>query len=305
MNAAPKKGVGGAKVFGAWAVACCLWLIGVATAGAHDFWLEPEVVPAGKGEELALRLRMGEQLKTEEERALQKDRITRFELFSDRAKKRDLLATGQEGQMPVAKLRPETGASLAVMDRTPRPITMESDKFNRYLSEEGQEPIIALRARLGQTEQAGKEIYTRYLKALIQERDLAGSIPSTLYKRRVGQRLEILLENDPGRMQPGKMLTVKVLFEGKPLAGAKVFACRRDAGDSGVLALTAVTSAQGLAEFKLDQTGVWLVRLVHFRVPVERKPEANTPWESFWASYSFAVREAPAAAGPMLAPKDG
>ncbi len=302
MSAAPGKGRGRSKLFGC-GILVCLWLAGMATAGAHDYWLEPEAAPQGKGEEIALHLRMGEQFKTEEERPLQKDRITRFDLFSDRAKKRDLLA-GQEGQMPVAKLRLETGASLAVMDRTPRPITMESEKFNRYLNDEGQEAIVTLRARLGQTEQGGKETYVRYLKALIQERDPAGSIPSTLYKRRVGQRLEILLENDPGRMKPDKSLTVKVLFEGKPLAGAKVFACRRDAGATGGLALTAETSAQGLAEFKLDQTGVWLVRLVHFRVPAERRPESTAPWESFWASYSFAARELPVTA-PVLAPKDG
>ena len=273
-------------------------------ARAHDYWLEPENVPAGKGEEIALHLRMGERLKTEEERPLQKERIARFELFSDRAKKRDLLATGQEGQLPVAKLRTEAGASLAVMDRTQRPIAIDSEKFNYYLAEEGQDALIALRARLGQTAQGGKEVYTRSLKALIQDRDVAGTIPSTLYKRRVGQRLEILLENDPGRIKPEKGLTVKVLFEGKPLAGAKVFACRRDPGESGVVALTATTSAQGLAEFKLDQAGLWLVRLVHFRVPTERRPESTAPWESFWASYSFSVREAPAAV-PVSTPKDG
>ena len=161
-----------------------------------------------------------------------------------------------------------------------------------------------MRARLGQTDQAGKEVYTRYLKALVQERDPAGSIPSTLYKRRVGQRLEILLENDPGRMKPDKALTVKVLFEGKPLVGAKVVAYRRETGEQAAPALTAVTSPQGLAEFKLDQTGVWLVRMVHFRVPTERRPESNAPWESFWASYTFTVKEAPAVA-PVLAPKDG
>ena len=123
----------------------------------------------------------------------------------------------------------------------------------------------------------------------------------------MGQRLEILLENDPGRMKSDKVLTVKVLFEGKPLAGARVFACRREAGGQEVVALPATTSALGLAEFKLDQTGLWLVRLVHFRVPTERKPESTAPWESFWASYSFTTREAPAAAAvsPGLSPKDG
>ena len=287
-----------------WLAVALVCVLGVSAAGAHDLWLEAETLPGAKGEDLLLHLRMGDQFKTEEELALQKDHVTRFDLFSDRAKRRDLLATGQEAQVPAAKLRREPGALLAVMDRTPRPITMEHDKFNRYLEDEAQEAILTMRARLGQNEQPGKEVYTRYLKALVQDRDPAGSIPSTIYKRRVGQRLEILLENDPGRMRPDEALTVKVLFEGKPLAGAKVFAYRRAATGQDPVSLTEVTSAQGLAEFRLDQPGLWLVRMVHVRVPVERKPESSAPWESFWASYCFTVREAPAAV-PVITPKDG
>ena len=303
MNAPPDKTRGFWKAVVWLGLACAT---GTWTARAHDLWLEAETVaaPAAKGEESVLHLRLGDQFKTLEERPLQKDRVTRFDLFSDRAKRRDLLAAGQEGQQPVAKLRPDPGALLAVMDRSPRPITMDRDRFNRYLGDEGQEAITALRARLGQTDQPGKEVYTRYLKTLLQERDPAGALPSTLYKRRVGQRLEILLENDPGRMKPDKTLTVKVLFEGKPLAGAKVFAYRREEGEQGAEALTAVTSAQGLADFKLDRTGVWLVRLVHFRVPTERKPDSTAAWESFWATYSFAVREATTTT-PIITSKEG
>ena len=106
---------------------------------------------------------------------------------------------------------------------------MPPDKFNRYLADEGLDAITAQRARLGQTDQPGRETYSRYLKTLIQERDLTAATPSTLYKRRMGQRLEILLETDPGRMKPGGPLVVKVLFDGKPLPGARVFAYHRGA----------------------------------------------------------------------------
>lgn len=305
MDAAPppqqrlRRGV--RKWWIGWLAVVCA---GACSAGAHDLWLEPETVPgANKSDDLALHLRLGDQFKTAEERPLQKDHVARFDLFSDRVRRRDLEAAGQEGQAPAARVRREPGALLAVVDRTPRPITMERDRFNRYLEEEGQEAALAWRAQHGQGDQSGREVYTRYLKALVQDRDPAGSIPSTLYKRRVGQRLEILLENDPGRIGTDKRLTVKVLFEGKPLAGAKVFAYRRGAGggQEPAAALTEITSAQGLAEFKLDQAGLWLVRLVHVRVPAaERKPEPSAPWESFWATYCFTVREAAA----IMMPKD-
>ena len=272
----------------------------VAGASAHDYWLEPAALQSTKGEELVLHLQMGDRLKTEEEHPLQKDRLVRFDLYSDRAARRDLLAAGQENQVPAAKARLESGSALVVMDRKPRPITMEPEKFNQYLEEEGLDSIIAQRARLGQTGTPGRENYTRYLKALIQESNPTAATANTLYKRRVGQRLEILLENDPGQLGvTGGKLTVKLIFEGNPLAGAKVFACCRTAEDQSPHVLNATTSAKGLAEFKLDQPGLWLVRTVYMRAANGGNPKTDAPWESFWANYTFAARFSP---GPGAAP---
>ena len=164
--------------------------------------------------------------------------------------------------------------------------------------------ITAIRTRLGQGDQPGVEDYSRYLKTLIQERDPNAATPNTLYKRRVGQRLEILLETDPGRMQPDAPLTVKVIFDGKPLTGARVFAYRRTGSDAPLAAMTANTSARGSAEFKVDQPGSWLVRLVHMRAVTDKRTDAPAQWESFWAAYTFVVRIAPPVA-PVPSPKDG
>ena len=273
-----------------------LLLLGAAAGGAraraHDYWLEPGSPWAARGDEMVLHLWMGGLLKGEEERPLQKERLSRFDLFGDRSGRRDLSAQGREGQVPVAKARLEGGSALVVMDRSPRPITMEAGRFNAYLTDEGAEAALAARREQGQSDQAGREIYSRYLKSLIQERDQAAATPNTLYKRRVGQRLEILLENDPRRLRPDGSLTVKVLFEDRPLAGAKVFACRRAAEGQPPFVLTAATDAKGLAAFKLDQPGLWLVRLVHVRPapPPEHRTENAPQWESSWAAYTFGAR---------------
>ena len=146
---------------------------------------------------------------------------------------------------------------------------------------------------------AGKVI-RGYLKTLVQAGIPTAASANTLYKRRIGQRLEILLENDPGRIEPNGKLAVKVLFEGNPLAGAKVFACRRAGEDRPSYVVSAVTSAKGLAEFKLDQPGLWLVRTVHMRA-ANGGPRAEAQWESFWAAYTFTARYAPgAAAAPAV-----
>ena len=281
--------------------ACLLLCGGGSSARAHDYWLEPTAIPQGKGEELVVRLQMGNRLKTEEERPLQKDRLVRFDLYGDRTARRDLLAAGQENQVPAARVHMDPGSALVVMDRKARPITMEAAKFNQYLADEGLDAIIAQRARLGQTDAPGRESYTRCLKTLVRGGNPAAVTANTLYKRRVGQRLEILLENDPDRIDGDGKLTVKVLFEGNPLPGAKVFACRRSADDQPPYVVTATTSARGLAEFKLDQPGSWLVRTVYMRA-AGGGSKAEPQWESFWSTYTFNAHRAPEQTAAVPAP---
>lgn len=292
----------------AWQVVICTLaavLSLAAGAMAYDFWLEPDSAFASKGDEFVLHLRMGDRFQTEEEQPLQKDRVARFDLFGNEAVRRDLLALGSEGQTPVARTRLESGAALVVMDRKPHTVTMDADTFNDYLEEEGLDAIAAQRTRLGQADAPAREVYTRFLKVLVQERDPTADTANTLYKRRVGKRLEILLENDPGQLRSDGRLAVKVLFEDKPLAGAKIFAYRRAKADGQKpVALTATTSAKGLAEFSLDQSGLWLVRLVHMRAagPGAKSDLSPPQWESFWAAYTFAARFAPGAVAPTPRP---
>lgn len=273
-------------------------------AFARDYWLEPSRPAAGKSEELVLHLQTGDHLKTEEEKPLQKDRIARFDLYGDQTARHDLLASGQENQLPAAKIRLGSGPALVVMDRRPRPITMEADHFNQYLADEGLDAVIAQRAHAGQTDAPGRESYARFLKTLVQESSPTAATANTLYKRRVGQRLEILLENDPDQLgSMGGELTVKVLFDGAPLTGAKVSACRRVADDQPPHVVTGTTSVKGLAKLKLDQPGLWLVRTVTMRAASPgAKPDAPQ-WESFWATYTFAARLSPATLPTAPSPK--
>ena len=44
------------------------------------------------------------------------------------------------------------------------------------------------------------------------------------------------------------------------------------------------TDARGIARFKLEAEGLWLIRLVHL-LPCQECPDVD--WESYWASYTF------------------
>lgn len=328
------EGKGKGKGASRWSLTVPWWLlilvIAAPAARARDTWLEADLVgTVQRTEEKLLHLRAGTGFKPEEELPLQKERVERFDLLADRTRRQDLLATAKEGQIPVAKLPVEPGASLVVMTRREKSETLDAASFNRFLTEEGQEAVLAARARANQTGAEGRETITRCLKTLLPGADPASALPNTLYKRSVGQKLEILLENNPGRLPANHWLAVKVLFDGKPLAGAKVFAYRRDAaggagaasppagapapgngtvgpvgGGPGTETLTAVTSAQGLVEFKLDQSGFWLVQVVHVRAGAgaDKKPGTEPVWESFWGAYTFHVRNASPAAPVPPAP---
>jgi uncharacterized GH25 family protein len=256
-------------------------LVVAAPAAAHDYWLEPDSFFPAAGKAVAVRLHVGDHFAGEEERPFQKKPTLRFQLIGN-GETVDLAARGRDGRTPVARVTfPAAGTYLLALDRGSHTIRLEADKFNKYLAEEGLGAVLEARRRAGEEQAAGRERYSRYIKALVQ----AGARQDDTWKRVLGQRLEVVPQANPYDRKAGAAMPVRVLFEGKPLAGAKVFAHRR-AGKKTVTQ-TAVTSAEGLATFKLDGEGAWLVRLVHMR---RSSGDKEADWESFWAALTFAVK---------------
>ncbi len=247
---------------------------------AHDYWLQADTFFPAVGAPVPVRLHVGEGLLSEKERPFQKKPTLAFRLLSARAPV-NLAARAKEGDTPVARVTfPAAGTYLLAMERAPQRIEMEAKKFNAYLAEEGLDAALAQRRKLGEDKLPGRERYSRYLKALVQ----VGK-GDDVWKRAVGQRLEIVPLLDPFSVKKGGKLPVRILFDGKPLAGAKVFAHRRAGGKTATQ--SGVTSAKGEVTFELDGTGTWLVRLVHLRRATRDK---GADWESFWGALTFATR---------------
>lgn len=180
----------------------------------------------------------------------------------------NLKTAGKDGQTPVAQVTVESaGNYLIAMERNWSAITRDAGKFTEYLREEGLDSIIAQREQSGEANKEARERYSRYLKALVQ----AGSRHDETYRRKIGFTLEIIPQANPYRLKPGDALKVKVLFEGKPLPHAKVFVDSREAGDTRRQEVK--TSGDGIAAFKIDRPGLWLLRLVHICAGVRIKPK--------------------------------
>ena len=115
----------------------------------------------------------------------------------------------------------------------------------------------------------------------------------------IGLPLEIVPVSAP---EAGARLRVRLLWQGRPLAGALLKAWRSPLGEGGAprdaesrdsvaVAGQARTDASGEATIDTGATGEWLLSAVHMEPCADR---AKADWESTWASLTFVRRESPA-----------
>lgn len=249
-------------------------------ASAHDHWLAPDHARLAAPGDVAVKLLYGEHLAAEGEHAFEAKKLARLTLVAPKWA-RELRSLGREGGKPLTRFtlgRP--GGYLVVADRTTQYLTHDPAKFDEYLEEEKLADVMADRMKRGEQKKQARERYTRYLKSLV----VVGEGGESAHGLVLGQRLEIVLESDPSKVRVGESLGVRVLFDGKPLAGASVSAYARDELSSAEL--DGRTNAEGRVELKVARAGSWLVRLVTMR---RCEGCVDADWESFWASYAFTV----------------
>lgn len=246
-----------------------LFCVAAFPAAAHDFWIEPSTFKPAVGETVLTSLRVGQDFLG--------DPVPRSTPIIDRFIVRDASGehpvNGFENQDPAGYVRLNVPGSAIIGYRSkPYPLTLDAAKFEAYLRQEGLEPIIALRARRGESAKPDKEIFSRCAKALVvtEKGTLSG------YDKPLGFRLELIPETSP----LAASTRFRLLYEGKPLAGALVMALAQDGGTG----LRARTDAHGRVDFAFPKNGVWLVKSVYM-IPAPAGSGAD--WESFWASFTF------------------
>lgn len=260
------------KPFG---LTCLIAAFAAGAVQAHNFWIEPSAFTPAPGQRVAVRLRVGIDLKG--------DPVPR-----DPSLMKRFVAAGPSGDSPVPGI-PNTepagfeafalpGLYTIVYDSGRSPIELDAGKFEEYLHQEGLEKISALRARQGKSAAGAKEVFSRCAKALLA----VGTASGPGWDRVFNQRLELVAERNPYTLVGGGELPVRLLYEGKPLAGALVTALQRDRPEK----VTARTDAKGRATLKLDRPGFWLVKAVHM---IPAPADAGADWESFWASLTFSL----------------
>lgn len=239
---------------------------------AHDFWIEPSRYRPAPGSALLLRLRVGQDFKGD---PLPRNGslIRRFALLGPGNEKP---IEGREGVDPAGFAKVDgPGLYLAVYDSAFSHVELEAPKFETYLKEEGLEAIAAERLKRGEADRPDYERFARCAKAFIQ----VGEGPAKGFDRVLGLPLELVPEQDP---LAAKRLSVRLLFQGKPLRGAMVVAMNQA---DPAAKQRVCTDARGRATLRLGK-GTWLVKAVHMQ-RAAKGPDVSEDWESWWASMSF------------------
>jgi uncharacterized GH25 family protein len=257
-------------------------LIGLSAGlSAHDFWIEPSTYSPRPDEAVRIQLRVGERFAGEPV-ARNGAAIERFVAVGPSGEKP---LFGRDGLDPAGLLRPDTAGLWQIGYRSkPSPVVLPADKFEQYLREEGLEYIIEARAARGQSQAAGREIFSRSVKALLRAGSGAGAAG---FDRALGLTLEFVPEVDP-TTAAGRRVPMRLLLEGKPLAKALVVAYKKDAGaaGAGTETMRMRTDAQGRVAVAVEP-GQWLVKAVYMK---GADTSSSADWESVWTALTFEVR---------------
>jgi uncharacterized GH25 family protein len=246
---------------------------------AHDYFLLPADFFLKKGANLNVALMVGDEFKDLEERKYQSSITKTFSLRTSK-KPVDFLILSTDSVVPVLNYKTtELGLHLVEMSRNYASITLEKDKFLNYLVAEG---LLKIQDSLIKSPQLNfTEKYTRYLKTLVSVDKPNGGV----YNEKIGHQLEIILDNNPYKLNYGDDLSATILFKDKPLKNTTAELVVKS-GDGKTHVTKLNSDLNGKIYFKVNREGTYLVRLVYMQACKDKSAD----FESWWASYSFAYK---------------
>ena len=175
------------------------------------------------------------------------------------------------------------GTYVIGWEATPSYIKIDAPTFQKYLEADGYTNIIQLRKQRGEENKEGTEKYVRYLKSLVQ----VGLQRTDHFKEPLGSKIELIPKSNPYGVKIGQPLEFLLLFDGKPLSGATIFATYEGfSKEHDVYAQTVRTGPDGTFKILIGHPGLWMVRANHM-LPLSGDPKAE--WESFWSNLTFEV----------------
>lgn len=240
-----------------------------AHARAHDFWIEPSAFRPAHGQIVTAALRVGQKLAGEP--------LPRIPQLIDRFELNGVSMPGRTGGDPAGMAQVATpGLQWIGYQSNAFPVTLEAQKFEDYLRDEGLERVIEARKKSGQSAAEGRERFYRCAKALLNVQG-----PPAAVDQPMNFTLELIPRANPYALTAGGKLPLTLLFRGRPAANVLVVAMSKSDPDK---AVRARTDARGRVTLPIAHGGFWLIKAVQMEAA---PPGSGVDWESWWASLTF------------------
>jgi uncharacterized GH25 family protein len=254
-------------------------------AAAHEFWIQPERFWLSVDAATPMTLQVG--TGTERQRSrLPIRRVLRFDAMAPDGAALDLrpaLTLGAETADGALGFSRPGAYVVTLRSDTAAQTHLSAARFNAYAQEEGLTPALETRAARGLQAIDASERYSRQTKALIQVGDGGDQGVVT---RPVGLTLEIVPEASPYAMPRPATLPVRVLYEGRPLAGALVKIT--DLAHDAAPAEQHRTDGEGRAGFAMPGDGAWMMDVVWTKPLTDEGVDFETVFSSL--SFGFPAR---------------
>lgn len=253
-------------------------LLGLATMlMSHEFWLQPDKFIYKAGDDVNLRLLVGENFEGENwtgnNQSVQSFHLHLHDVTDDLSPQ----VSEEVGDSLQFSIH-EAGTYMITYNSTNKHIELKPDEFLAYLKEDGIQDAIDYRNANNETDSIGRENYQRSVKTLFQVGDLINSI----HKKQTNLPVDIIPLSNPYKFKRGDTLTVRILFQKKPLSNSMVKVWHRVNNETEKIEL--VSNENGEVRFHVKAIGSWMISTVK----MIRLPDGNdAQWQSYWGSLTF------------------
>lgn len=253
-------------------------LLGSWIGQAHEFWLQPDRFRYKPGDIASVNIRVGENFMGDPY-FLKKARVVRLGSFH-LEKFKNLQDKVNEGNNDHLKMEmKEEGTHLVIMETNAAFIKLDGEKFNSYLKEDGLDEAYEYRVSKNILGDSAKEFYSRHTKLLLQ----VGMKTDDTYKKVAGFPIEIVPVENPYTLKIGDRIHLRILYDGKPLFGAKAAIFNRYKNRTTVQNI--YTQQDGIVETTISNGGSWMVNVVKM-IP---STDPGAHWRSYWGSLVFGI----------------
>lgn len=246
---------------------------------SHDFWLIPDAFRIATGETLVIRGQTSSEFPTSLS-AVTVDRIESAEVIT-RSGAYTIEHLAVEGaSLRLTHTPREAGQAIIAVAVHPRNIPESPESFRDYLRLEGAPEALARYERMGilPTDSIVRR-YAKYAKVLVE----VGDGGERAYDVVAGHPLEFVPLDDPSHVAAGEVMTVRMLFGGEPVAGARghvSVAASREA-EAAYHGAEFVTDASGEFEVRVNGDGIWNTRALWI---VPAPVDSGADWDVHWAT---------------------